>query len=136
MFRKLTLIGISVLLLILAGSVANTQAQMSQQPEQIPPVGPITQGQAVNIAMTVTLSWGEQNAHLASVRKQLRDDFIRQLKAQGDDVLLAGTGDVWIVDLDGKFTPNRVPDGIVLQCSAMFVVVDIDSGDVISVGCR
>ena len=133
MFRNLILIGI--LLLVLAGSATNTQAQTPQPPEQAP-VGPVTQDQAIGIAVTGAQSWGEQNAHLVDVRKQSRNNFIEQLKAQGDDVLLAGNGDVWIVDLSGKFTPNRVEPGTILQCSAMFIVIDIDSGDVISAGCR
>jgi len=133
MFKKFILTG--VLLLVLAGSVATAQAQLSQLPEQAP-TGPITRDQAIGIAMAGAQGWGEQNAHLVDVRKQSRNNFIGQLKAQGDDVLLAGTGDVWIVDLSGKFTPKRVEPGTILQCSAMFLVIDIDSGDVISAGCR
>lgn len=51
-------------------------------------------------------------------------------------MLVTGTGDVLIVDLTGKFTPNRVPPGVILQCDKMYVSIDSDTGDVINVGCR
>src|SRR5574341_156537 len=106
------------------------------RPTQPRPSSPITQDQAVAIAIEVAQGWGDQNAQLVRVNRQVRGDFIKLLKARGDDVLIAGSGDVWIVDLSRKFTPSRVPPDVSIQCNVIFVAIDADSGDIISVGCR
>jgi hypothetical protein len=135
MHKKLLMI--SLLFLIMGGAVVSISAQGKQPPSgtRLPP-GPITQEQAVTIGLLSAQAWGEQSAQVTSIRKELRSEFTSQLKAQGDDVVMAGTGDVWIVDLNGKFTPNRGPFNHTLQCDKMFVVVDTDTGEVISAGCR
>jgi len=135
MHKKFLLI--SLLFLAMGGAVASISAQGEPPPSgTLLPPGPITQAQAAAIGLVGAQAWGEQSAQVTSIHKQLRSEFVSQLKAQGDEVLVAGTGDVWIVDLSGKFTPNRGPFNHTLQCDKMFVVVDADTGDVISAGCR
>ncbi len=139
MSSKIMIIG--VVLLVLTGFVAASfvnreQVQHVQPTLQQTLVGAVTEDRAVSIARMVAPSWGEQNPRVTNVRKQLRRDFMQQVKAQGEDVLLAGKGDLWVVEMSGKFTPNRAPRGIIVHCDSMFVVIEIDSGDVISVGCR
>jgi len=138
MFKKRFALVVIVLLLVFAISAATImpKSHQAQSPLQKTPVGPVTQEQAIDVAIHAAQSWHEPNPQIVTVRKQLRSDFINQLKAQGDDGLIAGTGDVWIVDLSGKFTPNRVRPGTILQCDAIFVVVDIESGEMIGAGCR
>lgn len=138
MYKKKIALVVIVLLLVFAVSAANimTSSLQIQPTPQQSPRGPVTQEQAIAIAIGIAQSWHEPNAQVVTAVKQSRSEFVNQLKAQGDEVLIAGTGDVWTVNLSGKFTPNRVPPGVVVQCSAMFVMVDIESGDVIGAGCR
>lgn len=138
MYKKiftLTVVLLLVMFGISASNIMTSSIQIQPTPQQTSR-GPVTQEQAIAIAIGIARSWHEPNAQVDTWSKQSRNEFVNQLKIQEEDVLIAGTGDVWTINLKGKFTPNRVPLGVVVQCSEMFVVVDIESGDVISADCR
>ena len=131
--QKFTLV--ILILLALVGISAAVIKSLSL-PLQSTPRDPVTQEQAIQIALGAAQAWNEPNAQLLAGRKLSHSEYLEQLKAQGDEVLIAGTGDVWIVTLSGNFTPNRVRLGAVVHCTEMSVVIDVESGDVLSVGCR
>ncbi len=92
---------------------------------------------AIATALNAARGWGEQNPQVVNVRQEARRSFTEDLQARGEQVLLAGNGDLWIIDLSGAFTPDRMPPGgSVLMCHAMYVVIDAISYEVISVGCK
>jgi hypothetical protein len=125
--RYLLIGGVILLLGIAAISFQETQ-----------PPGPLTnQEAAVHLAKKVANAWGEPNPQIVSVSKLSRGDFLDLLKAQGDDVALDGSGDVWVVELSGKFAPMRGPaTGKKPQYDNMHVVLDVETGYVLNVGSR
>lgn len=138
MFKKkfaLVAFFLLVVLGISAATLMTTSFQIQPTPQQ-PPRGPVTQEQAIAIARRIAQNWHEPNAQVATKSKKSRSELFNQLEGQGEDVLIAGTGEVWTIKLSGKFTPNRVRLGVQVECSEMFVLVDIGSGEVIGVGCR
>ena len=134
MFKKKSALAI----LILVGALAISAASIIALSHQIQPtpLDLVTQEQAAHIAFSIAQTWNDPNAQVLTGRKLSRSDYLNELKAQGEDVLVAGTGDVWIVNLRGNFTPHRVRLGAVVKCTEMSVAIVVENGDVISVTCR
>lgn len=93
--------------------------------------------QVIAIALTAARGWGEPNPQVTNVRHEGRENFTQELQARGEQVPLAGSGDLWVVELSGAFTPDRMPPGGgALKCAAMYVAIDANSYEVISAGCE
>ena len=128
---------------LLAGAAFSTasiargeQVQSGDLALEQTPVGPVSSDQAIEIATRLGRAWGEPNPELVDVREQSRSDYSLQAAARGEQVLVAGTGNLWIVHLSGQFGPNRVPRGFNVVCDAIYVTIDVATGDVISDGCQ
>ena len=101
---------------------------------QVPDTQRDHKAEAVAIAVKVAHGWGEPNSQVTKVQEESRPDFLQQLNDSGEWVLLGGAADVWIVDMRGTFTRRRQLRGVALRCDSMYVVIDGDDRDVISVG--
>ncbi len=115
------------------------QAQSPLSPSSTPTADPQqdVKHQVIAIALTAARGWGEPNPQVTNVRHEGRENFTQDLQARGEQVLLAGSGDLWVVELSGAFTPSRLPPGGgVLKCHGMYVAVDANSHEVISAGCE
>ncbi|MBI5934081.1 MAG: hypothetical protein HY867_10265 [Chloroflexi bacterium] len=134
MFKQKSALVILILLALFGISVVSIKALSLQiQPT---PRGPVNQERAIQIALGAAQAWNEPNAQLLTGRKLSRGESLDQLKAQGEEVFIAGTGEMWIVTLRGNFTPNRVRLGAVVHCTEMSVAVAVENGDVLSITCR
>jgi hypothetical protein len=101
------------------------------------PAGPISQGEAIDIGLTGARSWGEPNAVVLSASKESRGSFEAQMNARGEYVNVAVSSVMWIVRMSGNFTPlHGPPGGAAIHCQTMFVVIVVDSGDIVSAGCE
>jgi uncharacterized protein YceK len=93
--------------------------------------------QAITIALTAARGWGEPNPLATNMRREGQESFAKDLQARGEQVLPAGKGDLWIVDLTGSFTPRRLPpNGGTLKCNRIYVAIEAGTYDVISLGCE
>ncbi len=126
-----------VLAIVLAGCAAN-----AARPPFITPSNPTADAEAnsrkeaIKAAIVVSQSWGEDHPQVLNVTKETHADFVQRMAARGETVAVAGTGDLWIVDLRGTFVPNRIPRDVTWHCASMFVAIQGDNNEVIGAGCR
>ncbi len=121
------------------GSIMAVNITLSPSQSQSAPTVDVEENarkEAVRLALAVGQSWGERNPQVVAVRKESTDDFVKQLEAQGETATIAGSGDLWIVDLRGRFIPNRAPLGVTWHCDSMFVAIQSGSNEVTGAGCR
>jgi hypothetical protein len=126
----------TVLLLLVTSS--GLDRQFNGIPPPTPrPVGPMSQAAAIDIGLSIARSWGEPNGFVTSVSKSSGDEFVAQIKTQGEEVGVAASGDLWMVRMSGHFTTNRgTSGGSPIHCQKMLVVVVVATGDVVSVRCE
>ncbi len=121
------------------GSIMAVNITLSSSQSQSDPTAEAEESarqEAIRLALVVGQSWGERNPQVVGVRRESHEDFLKQMELDGETVVVAGTSDLWVVDLQGTFVPRRVLRDVTWHCDAMFVAIQSANNEVIGAGCR